>query len=419
MHKVSRAVLVLTVAASLTLAACSTKGGTSDAAKTGAGGVKTDFGVTDKTITLGALPDLSGVFKVNGIAYTAGNEIWANEVNTSGGVCGRQIKLDIKDMQYQADKAVTLYASMKDNIAGIVQLDGSPPLAALKQSLVSDKMLSIPASWASTNLDAAEVFMVGATYDIEILNGLSYLQGQGLIQDGDKIGHLYIDSEYGKGGLLGSDAYAKKHNQTVVPVKVTAADSDMTPAITQLKSQGVKAVVLTTTEAQASSAATAMAAQGLGSLPILGNNPTFDPTMLDTPAKNALGNYYRSVSFAPYSADKPIVQKMAKAYAAKYTDLPSDNVNVGYAFGLAYQAVLEKACKAKDLTRAGIVKAAQGVKVDMQGLTGPLDFSHPGEPSTRSTYVEQADPNAKGGLKIVQELTESPEAKAYKAPLQK
>lgn len=419
MSRTVRAVAVATLAISMTLAACSTKGGGSGETKTDESGVKTDYGVTDDTITLGALPDLSGVFKVNGIAYTAGNEIWAKEVNDGGGICGRQIKLDIKDMQYQADKAVTLYAAMKDKVAGIIQLDGSPPLAALKQSLTSDNMLSVPASWASTNLDAEQVLMVGATYDIEVLNGLAYLQKQGLIKDGDTIGHIYIDSEYGKGGLLGSEAYAKEHDQTIIPVAVTAADNDMTPAVTQLKSQGVSAVIMTTTHTQMSSAATAMAAQGIGDLPLLGNNPTFDPTLLNTPAAGSMGNYYRVVSFAPYAADKPVTQNIAAAYEAKYTDLPSDNVNVGYAFGLAYQAVLEAACKAKDLTRAGIVDAAQGVTIDMEGLTGKLDFSKPGQPSTRHTYVEQVDPNAKGGLKIVQELTESPEAKAYKAPLQK
>ena len=419
MHKFNRTIVVGTVALALSVASCSTKGGNSAQQKTDNSGVKTDYGVTDKDITLGALTDQSGVFKAQGLAYTAANQIWADEVSAKGGICGRQIKINVQDTAYQADKAVTLYASIKDKVAGIVQVAGSPALAAIKQSIVSDHMLSVPAAWASTNLDVPEVFMVGATYDIEIINGLAYLQDNGLIKDGDKIGHLYIDSEYGNSAALGSEAYAKKHNQTIVPAKVTSTDVDMTPAITQFKSVGVKAVVVTTTPAQTGSAVTSMAAQGMGDLPVLGNNPSFSPPILGTPAKDALGNYYRAVSWAPYSADKPTVQAMAKAYEAKHTDLPSDSVVFGYASGLAFQSVLEAACKAKDLTRAGIVKAAKAVKVDMKGLTGPLDFSDPGQPSTRSTYIEQADPNAKGGLKIVQELTESTEAKSYKTPLQK
>ncbi len=414
MHKINRAVLAGLIALTLPLAACSTKGGSTGEAKSGAGGVKTDFGVTNKDITLGVMTDASGVFKVTGVNLTQGNQLWADDVNAAGGICGRQIKLDVRDNGYQADKAVTLYAAMKDNTAGMLQLLGSPILAALKSTITSDNMLSIPASWASSNLDSPAVLMVGATYDIEMINGLSYLQKQGLIKDGDKIGHIYIDSEYGQGGLIGSQAYAKEHNMTDVPLKVTGTDNDMTAAVTSLKSQGVSAILATTGPAQLGSIATQMAAQGIGNLPLLGNNPTWASTLLGTPAKDALSNYYRNTSVVPYSSDVPLAQKIAKEYEAKYTDPPNDAIDFGYASSLAYQTVLEKACKNKDLTRAGIVKAASQVKVDTQGMTAPLDFSKPGQPSTRSTVVEKADAAEKGGLKVIQPLTESKDAKSYK-----
>ena len=419
MRKLSTAIIGGTLALALSAAGCSTKGGESGEAKTGSGGVKTDFGITDDAINLGVMTDTSGVFKILGIGISNGNQLWADEVNAAGGICGRDIKLEVRDNGYQADKAVTLYAGMKDDIAGMVQLLGSPILAALKQSITSDNMLSIPSSWASTNLDSDAVMMVGATYDVEIINGMAYLQKQGLINDGDKVGHIYIDSEYGKGGLLGSQAYAKDHNIEVVPIAVAGTDNDMTAAITSLKSQGVSAVVLTTSPSQMGSVATQMDAQGMAEMPILGSNPTYDPVLLGTPAKDALGNFYRVSSIAPYSSDKPAAQKIAKAYEAKYTDAPNDGVDFGYASGLAYQTVLEKACKNKDMTRQGLIDALQEVKIDTQGLTAPLDFSKPGQPSTRSTYIEQADPTAKGGLKIIDELNESAEAKEYKAPLQK
>lgn len=45
-----------------------------------------------------------------------------------------------------------------------------------------------------------------------------------------------------------------------------------------------------------------------------------------------------------------------------------------------------------------------------------LDFSKPGAPTTRETFIEQVDPTAAGGLKIVSDLAVSEEADAYKAP---
>ena len=419
MHKVNRAIVTSALALALTLTACSTKGGDFGAAKTGAGGVKTDHGITDKTITLGNLTDTSGVFKDIGIAISNGIQIWADDVNAAGGICDRQIKIDLRDAGYQADKAVPLYAAMNDKVAGMVQLLGSPIVAALKSQLISDNMVTIPATQAATNLEIPVSMMVGPTYDIEIINGLAYLQKKVLINDGEKFGHIYIEGEYGQSGLNGSQYYAKLHNQTIVPVKVGPSDSDMAAAVTQLKSQDVKAVIVTGTGAQLSSTATQMAAQGMGDLPLLGSNPTWTPKLVGTPAQSALGNYYRPVGIAPYNADKPLVQKIAKAYEANYTDPPEDHVNTGYAFGLVFQAVLEQGCKDKDMTRAGLVKASTKVKVDTKGITAPLDFSNPGKPSTRETYIEQMDPNTPGGVKVVEELSASSEAKDYKSPLLK
>ncbi|PRZ36628.1 ABC-type branched-subunit amino acid transport system substrate-binding protein [Antricoccus suffuscus] len=420
MRKKSRAIIIGVVALTMSLAACSTKAASSGSSSSG--GVKTDNGVTDKTITLGVQTDESAVFKEIGLGLTRGNQMWADDVNASGGICGRQIKIDVRDNGYDAAKAVTLYAAMKDNVAAMIQLLGSPIMAALKSQLASDNMLAIPASQAATNLDLPTAMMVGTTYDVEMINGLSYLKKIGKIKDGDKLGHIYIEGEYGQSGLNGSEAYAKKNNMTVIGIKVGPTDADMSAAVTKLKSEGVNAVLLTTTGAQLGSTATQMAAQGMGALPIMGNNPTYATTLVKSPAMSALGNYYRSISILPYGADNPEAQKLVKEFDKKYPGQePNDDINAGYTYGLTMQTVLEKACKDKDLTRAGIVKASKGVKVDTKGLAGsePLDFSHPGKASTISDVIEQIDPSVVGYLKVIQPFASSDEAKVYKSPLNK
>lgn len=185
-----RIVLAAAVVLALGAAGCSTKGGSTTETKTDSNGVKYSTGVTDKTISLGILADLSGVFKTTSEGYMHGHQLWADKVNSDGGICGRDIKLVTRDTAYEADKAVAIYPEVKDKILGIMDLGGSQILAALKSSIVSDKMLTIPMSWASSNLDTPEVMMLGGTYDIEMLNGLSYLKSQGMIGDGDKIGHI-------------------------------------------------------------------------------------------------------------------------------------------------------------------------------------------------------------------------------------
>jgi ABC-type branched-subunit amino acid transport system substrate-binding protein len=405
---------------SLVLAAC---GSTADAPAdqaAGAGGVKTDKGVTDSTITLGIMGDTSGVFKNLGAGLNAGNQLWADDVNAAGGICSRKIAIETVDHGYKADTAKTLYPQLEPKVLGMVQLLGSPVLAALKQNLIDDQMLAAPASWSSQVLDNPSVMMIGTTYDLEVINGLSYLQQQGVIADGDTLGHIYIDGEYGGNGLRGSQYYATAHKMTLREAKVTSTDNDLTGIVTGLRGDGVKAIVLTTTPGQTASALAANQALGLN-VPVLGNNPTFDPALLKSPAAGALGNLYVSASNAPFSSKTPKAVEVVTEFKQKYPEAPKNaGVITGYTEGLVWQAVLTKACESKDLSRAGVATALttlSSVKTD--DLVTELDYSSPGSPPTRGVYIAKVDANAEGGLAEVAPLFTAPEAEGYKAPFQK
>jgi ABC-type branched-subunit amino acid transport system substrate-binding protein len=402
------------------LAACGSTADTAAGGGTGAGGVKTDKGVTDTEISLGVMGDTSGVFKNLGAAINAGNQLWADDVNKAGGICGRQLKLEIVDHGYKADTAKTLYPQLEPKILGIVQLLGSPVLAALKQNLIDDNVTAAPASWSSQILNNPNIMMIGTTYDLEIINGLAYLQQQGLIKKGDRIGHIYIDGEYGGNGLKGSQYFGDKNGITIVGAKVTSTDNDLTNIVTGLKGAGVTAIVLTTTPGQTASAASASQALGLN-VPILGNNPTFDPALLKSPAAAALANLYVAASSAPFSSKTSKATELAAAYKAKYAGSPlNGGVDVGYVEGLVWQSVLTKACENKDLSRAGVqtaLKSLTSVKTD--DLVAELDYSSPGAPPTRGVYIAKVDPAAEGGLTEVAPLFTAADAAGYKAPFQK
>lgn len=195
----------------------------------------------------------------------------------------------------------------------------------------------------------------------------------------------------------------------------------MSAAVTQLKSQGVKAILMSLSPSPAASVATQAQAQGLA-VPLVFSSVSFDPTLLDTPAKDAMlnGNTYRVSSVTPASSDNPLVKKILKEYdASSHPEIKSDSIIVGYMHGLAWQGVLEQACRDKDLSRAGIMAAKKKSKVNTEGLSGVLDFSKPGEPSSRETIIEQPSFDVVGRLVVVQPFTESEDAKKYKTPYQK
>ena len=408
--------------ATVALAGCSTR-----APETGAGGdaaageVATDVGVTADTITLGVLGDTSGPFRNLGTNLIQGNQMWADEVNEAGGICGRQIELNIADSGYKADIATTAYRTQQPEILGYLQLLGSPINAALRGNLESDEVTSLALSWSSFILDNPYQIIPGTTYDLEMINGLRYLQDEGMIAEGDTLGHIFIGGEYGDNGLLGAEYYAEQNGMTIAPAQIAATDTDMTNVVTGLQGQGVTAILLTTSPAQTASALNAASALQLD-VPVLGNNPTFDPaTNLAGPAAASTGNLYVAASSVPFSSDVPKATEVAASYGELYPDgVPSSGVPYGYAGGLVWQQILEQACEAGDLTRAGVHEtflASQAITTD-ELVASELDYSEAGAPPSRAVYIAQADPSQAGGLRQVNEPFTAPEAESYVAPQQ-
>lgn len=417
--------LIATTAAAsivaLTLTGCSTK---ADEGSGGDGGgeLKTDVGVTDDAIKLGVLTDTSGPFKSGGLSALYGHQIWAKEVNDAGGICERKIELDVKDHGYKADNTVPLYEQMRTTDLGLIQLLGSPMLAAVKTKLTADKMLAAVPSMASNNLDTGTIISTTATYDIEVINGLAWLMEEGKIKDGDKVGAVYLQNEAGEDAMLGVNAYAKEHNIEVLAAPVGATDTDLTTTVTKMKADGATAIVAMTSPAQASSLGVQMKAQGMDA-PLMGWGPTYAPTLVSNPDVVAAmkDNFYISGSAAPFTADTDTAKKIQEEFKALgVTDPASSTIFVGYLSGLAWGAILEKACDEGDMTRQGVMDARTTITdLKTDGLSGTLDFSDPGAPTTRETAIAQLDAAAPGGTKAVSELFISDEAKKYKAPFQK
>jgi ABC-type branched-subunit amino acid transport system substrate-binding protein len=411
-HPASCIALVLVA---LALAACGSKGSDSDSGGSSSGDVQTGPGVTDKTITLGALTDLSGTFAPLAQPLTKANQLYWKARNEQGGVCNRKVELTIKDHGYDPQKAVVQYRELGSKIAGLQQLLGSPITAALLPTLKSDSMLSLLSAWPSSLLGNDFIIEIGAPYDIELINGLDYIKGKGMIKSGDKIGHLYYEGEYGENGLKGSKFYASENGMTVVEQKIQPTDEDMTGQVAAFKRAGVNAIAATTGPKQLASLAGIAAAQGLD-VPIVGNNPTFDPAVMASPAAKALqANTYVVGSISPWTVDEPAVAKVGDDFISAYGEKDAKaSVQFGYAQAQVMYEILNQACKDKDLSRQGLVKAAHKLSgVDTGGLVaGTLDYTKVGEPSTRSVYIARPA-KVTGGLKPLPETFESDTAKSY------
>jgi ABC-type branched-subunit amino acid transport system substrate-binding protein len=409
------AVTVALVGACSSSSKTSVTGGSATTASAGPKQVKTDTGVTDKEITLGVITDETGVFAALGKNAVQGTQLFWDQQNAAGGVCGRQVKLVIRDMGYDVQKATNAYAEIKSQVLGFNELLGSPMNAALKSTIKADKILTSPVSWASSLLNSPYTVMAGTTYDLEMINGIDWLFSQGKIAAGDKVGHIYIEGDYGGNGLAGDKLMAQKRGYTIVEEKVKATDTDMTAQVTDLKSKGVKVILLTDSPTQTASVANVAKGSGY-QVTMFGNNPAFASAVLNGPAKDYLEqNFYLASSYAPFASTDPGPAKLAADYTKAHpSDSPNSAVDFGYGQANIYRQILDKACANGDMTRDGMLAAFQSLShVDTNGVIAALDYSKPGQPPSKQAYIAQASSADKGGLKQIKTLFAAPEADSF------
>lgn len=399
--RVRSGLAAVAVVAALTATSCS------KATSTGsAGSVRTGPGVTDTTIVLGALTDLTGVYATLGKSMTQAQQLYFDQLNEAGGVCGRKIEMVVRDHGYDVQRAVAAYAEIADTVVGLPQMIGSPVVDALLPEIERDHLLTVPTAWPSTLLKENYVQVVGGTYDLEMINAVGFLTQQKGIVRGDKLGHVYFEGGYGGNALSGAKYAAAQAGLTVVEQRVKPTDTDMTAQVAALKSAGVKAILLSVGPQQSASIA-GVAAAARFNVPIVSSNPGYAPQLLATKAAPALlANFYVLSSVQTANAGVSGMQALVTAYEKKFPGSPVDSGTAfGYVAAQLFGESLKIACTAKDLSREGVLAALRTMKsFESGGIMAPLDFSKPGQVGTYLSFLQRPHADAKGGLVPVDEL---------------
>ncbi|WP_055563312.1 ABC transporter substrate-binding protein [Streptomyces atriruber] len=420
MKALTRATAAATaLTALLALTACSSKAENNDEGAegdTGAGGVKTGDGVTAETIDLGVLTDMTGVYATLGKSVTQAQQLYVDQTNAGGGICGRKLKLTVRDHGYDPQKAVAAYTELEPKVLGFAQFIGSPFVAAVEQRVDGNKGLVLPQAWSANLLGSPYVRVVGSTYDLETINAIDFLMKEKGLKKGDKLGHVYFEGDYGENALKGSEHMAEEAGLTVVEQKIKPTDNDMTAQVSALKKAGVKAVVISAGPRQAASLV-GVAAAGSFDVPVIGNNSAFAPQLLATQSGPALmKNYYVASPTLPIGADTAAAKKLVADYKKAHPEDSLDNgVVAGWTAASVFGEALKKACEDKDLTREGVGKALLTIDDFDAGFGVPQDFTDPKAPSSRESVILQPDKKATGGMKVVRQPSAADAAKAYTA----
>lgn len=371
--------------------------------------VRTGPGVSAESISLGVLTDMTGPFKGSSGFRIRGYELYLEQLNKRGGVCGRRIELKQKDHAYDVQKALNGYFELEPQVLGFIDVLGQPMTAAIEPDLMQTRALTVPGSWAADLLGNPHMMIVGTTYDLDIINGLDHYKRKGLLTAGDTIGHIHLRGSFGDNALEGSRFVAESWGMKISEQAVNETTANFTEQINALKAANAKVLVLSLTPPQ-TAAAVGIAAQLGWTVPILANAVSYDSAIMQSPVAPVFAKQVLIPSpVAPWSGNAEGVKELRDSYQARWPgEAGTLNTVHGYTVAMAFGAVLEKACAKKDLTRDGVLRAFHDTNgLSTKGITGALRFSLVGRPSSTQSYMTRPDAAVPGTLKVVEDLYES------------
>ncbi|HLV99207.1 MAG TPA: ABC transporter substrate-binding protein [Ktedonobacterales bacterium] len=370
------------------------------------GGIKTDIGVTGKTINLGILTPLSGpVAAPIGKPLTRGIEVFFDDINAAGGIDGYKVNLVEKDTQYDPQQEVVQYNAIHNQVLMMAESLGTEPTFAVKDLANKDNMLVAAATLSSDLARETHLILLGTPYRLQVENAFDYVVNK-LGVKAPKTGIIYQNDDYGQDGLTGyKESITAYGLQDVGQEAFTQGAKDVSAQVLALKAAAAKYVFLTSVPTDTATII-ATAAQ-LGYFPqwIL-QSPAFSTLLLGVPALVPLLSKAWVVGQGATWGDtsKPgMVQMLAdiQKYATSPAQGPDGFFEFGYTEAKIVYAILKKAADSGDLTRAGVYKAYQNIgTVDLGGLYPTAKYGSSGNPNdrvpTRDNVIYAIDPTATG-----------------------
>jgi len=346
------------------------------------GEMKTDFGVDvdTKTISIGMLADLTGLFAPLVVDITDAQTAYWENVNANGGIDGWKVEMIVEDTNYNVEQHIEKYEKIRNDVLALGQSTGSPTNVATLPQYMEDTMVFIPLSWYSgwaiPEFDGGLAMEQYTNYCIEAMNVLGFAQEMGAT----KIALATFPGDYGQDGAAGVKKAIDFYDTLELVYDGEAAvipGQDQTEVVTGIVESGADWTYLTT---NASTAAEIMggAAQAGYVGAWTGSSPSYDFRLLDSPVAPIIdASYFQSAYNVPWGADVPGAAEMTEVLTAAYPDRrPSDAFIIGWSYSLSLQQALEAAIASGDLTRAGFAAAVNSLTgVDFGGLAPTQSFA--------------------------------------------
>lgn len=321
------------------------------------------------TIKIGAVGPLTGDSSNGGTDELEGKEMAVEDFNEAGGVDGKTIELVSEDDASSASQSASAVTKLinQDKVVGIIGAHNSAcTLAGLEVLNRYGVPMITPGSSAETVLTSGCEWISRAFPgdDLQCKALLNYIEEN---QDVDKIGVIYSNDDFGKGGLDSITEAAEEKGKEVVSESFANEDKDMTAQLSKLRDEGAEALFIW---CQYTPGALIMKqARGLGwDVQFYSGTGTIHEDTFSL----SDGAYYGCINSVPFisTSTDPEVQEWVDRYEEKYGTPPSQNS------ARAYDAtmILLNAIKAAGSKEPEEVQKAIRSTKDYDGLQGNISI---------------------------------------------
>jgi branched-chain amino acid transport system substrate-binding protein len=346
----------------------------------------TDPGVTDSEIVVGSWGPLSGPAALWG-AVVRGMDTYFDLVNEEGGIHGRQIRFVYRDDGYEPPRTVAAVREMvqREQVFAFVGGIGTAPGMAVRDFIGARGIPWVSPASGSTHWaypPQRNLFSVFPLYVDEAAVIVEHAVGELGV---GRIGVLYQNDDYGKGGLVGAQMAAERLGAEIVAATPTEImDTDLSSHILRLRQAGAEAVLLWVLPRQAAIA--------VGTAANVGFRPHWlaSITLSDAPMMHEIteglweGVVFASMGDFLATAD-PAMARYREAFSAKYPDIRWGAFPAaGFVFAEPLVEGLRQA--GPELTREALIEALEGLE-GFQGAGPEITFGPDRRQGARSVFL--------------------------------
>ena len=334
-------------------------------------------GVTDDTIKMAVIGDVTGPLADTWKYGIASFRIFYKYINDEGGIHGRKVKVIVEDDRSNIAMSVAAFKKIvyRDKALAFIGTGQGGGNIALFNQIQREKIPNIPAGLESRLSDPPKeyIFAAGATHEDAAAVLIDYAMID-LKAGNAKFAVVYPDIEFGKAGLHGAKDRAKKYNIKLHTEVLSVGALDATSQVLNLKRAKIDYVVIQHI---------AVTAAGLiRDAKKFGYKPTFLGTQwvcsqdLIKLAGKAAKNTYVSNIYGQWHEDGSGIKKAREVtlkYLKKLDMMKDSGFFQGWLSALLFAEGMKRA--GRNLNGETLMKAMETFnKFDAGGICGPITF---------------------------------------------